>query len=514
MFLSFKLALLIAEWVLLLPLIAWLIWRRRRHPAEANSTRSPGMPSRALLNAAYLVTTIPAAWALDLGIYQADESAYLFQAHCLQAGNLSMTFAWPVLPSDVAFTQHVFYRGNLFGKYPFGWPAVLAIGSAVNCEWLVNPLLGVLLLYLMTKIAAEALPAGQSRYAALIYVVSPFFVLNTIGFMSHVLSGVLASAATWSYLRHRATGSLAWLVAMVACLGACATARPFTAACLAAVLVPAAVWSVRREWRTLGAFLICGLAVGAVSSWTLLETNHQLTGQYLGTPYFLFASAFTPQGGLVQGPGDLMRSLFIETPKRLADTAITSFPFLFLFAAYGVWRRPRQSALFAALFLGFVLAYVIQLDNSDSPIGERYYFEAFFAVAILAGMGWAQMAADLRWSRKFQGALMIALCAIALAGTAAFTFWEVELRWPARQVERIASRPPFKEGAVFLATGPGFAEHRYNFNRPSTQGVLYLRDPGPTERFQAASRLGFRNWAALLYDRSKRVAYWELPRAQ
>ncbi len=495
-----KTFLLVAEYLFALPFFVWLGWRERRANSGLNELAHFTARFQPLFSLAYLLITVPLAWMANLGIFYADEGAYLFQARCLRSGSLFMTLPGTPWDGDTTlFSNGVLYLGRLSGKYPFGWPAVLAAGTITNFEWLINPLLGLLLLYLVRIVAVQVLPSGQGVYASLFFLLSPLFTLNCIGFMAHVLSGVLVAGATLCYLRFSGTQSNKWALGMLLCLGACSTVRPFTAACAGLVLCVAMVWNLRRNPRGLVTLLAAGALIAAAAGLTQVYTNFQLTGNYFRTPYGYEGS------GMSFKASDILASIFLYTPERLASSCIMAFPYVFILAAYAVWRRPRESRLLTAIFGALVAGHLLAAGNdSGSFAGERYYFEGFFAICILGAAGWAQLSQDLRWRPEWQRGLLTAFCVLALAHTAVCWYWNLELRSPMERIRELAANPPFQKGAVFLAYIP----RRYNLNRPDKAGVLYLPDPGPPNRQAAASRLGFSNWAALQYSDKDKIAYW------
>src|SRR5690349_12443422 len=80
-----------------------------------------------------------------------DEIAYIFQAQTFARGQLT---APPAPAPSGFFTPFVVTLDNLHrvGKYPIGWPLLLALGELVNAGWLVNPILAsitIVLIYLL-----------------------------------------------------------------------------------------------------------------------------------------------------------------------------------------------------------------------------------------------------------------------------------------------------------------------------------------------------------------------------
>src|ERR1022692_4003722 len=222
-----KLVLLVVVNGLFLAIAAALAWKRRaRGPAPAPPV--PFGASLAWIIGIYVVLIFPLAWVLDLGIYQSDEGAYLFEAHIIQAGSLTMPAPPPMaVPAAEGFEHDIILDGKWFGKFPVGWPAVLAVAAAWRLEWIVNPLLGVLLLCLTYRIGTLVLSVEEARGAVFLLVLSAFFTANCLGFMPHPACSVLSAAAVLCYLHHEHSSNRLWLIGMLLCIGVGVQMRQF-----------------------------------------------------------------------------------------------------------------------------------------------------------------------------------------------------------------------------------------------------------------------------------------------
>lgn len=156
-----------------------------------------------------------------------------------------------------------------------------------------------------------------------------------------------------------------------------------------------------------------------------------------------------------------------------------------------------------------VAGHLVELYDSDSPIGGRYYFEGFFGIALLAAAGWRQLIRDCNWDGWFRNALAGALCIVAAANLLLFTHWEFTLRWPTRQLAKAVYDAPQPCTLVFLVATQDFIPHRYNLNHPRSE-ALYLLDLDPNQRGRIAMELGKHCWATLAYDPIGKDALWNL----
>src|SRR5262245_52249369 len=121
-----------------------------------------------------------------------DESAYRFQASIFASGHVATVAP----PMSVEYTHHIINAGRWFTKYPPGWPAVLAIASAIGLATAINTLLGAITLWIVFCIARRIYSDREARLAIFLMVFSPFFFGNCLGHWSHPLCGCLLAGST------------------------------------------------------------------------------------------------------------------------------------------------------------------------------------------------------------------------------------------------------------------------------------------------------------------------------
>jgi hypothetical protein len=184
-----------------------------------------------------------------------DSVTYLFQAETLARGALSAP-APPLATANATphFEQEFLLvrDGRWFGKYPPGYPAVLAAGVRVGAPWLVNPLLAALSVALLYQLALAlkprqsdaTWPLGAPRPAtrhsptallsALLLATSPFFLVMSGSLMAHAAELLWATLfmLAWSRALDGAWANHAtrrWAVVAGLALGALFLTRQFTA---------------------------------------------------------------------------------------------------------------------------------------------------------------------------------------------------------------------------------------------------------------------------------------------
>ncbi len=505
-----KLFLLAAQYLFMLPLFALAIrWDR---PGQAQMLERKLSPRTQALSAIvlYSILLLPLAFNLGLGRYQGDESAYLFEARCLAAGHLSAPQPAVDPHSVLGFAHHLFIHGRWLGKYPPGWPLVLSLMTLLKTEWLLNPLLGLLLLFLTYEIGLEMFGPVEGISATAMLGTSAFMLLNCLGFMSHVLCALLIALGALCFIRalRRSPESRSggfWTLAMVVSLVAAELVRPFTAMCAGSALI--AALHFRPEWPAIRRLMAWMGAFAVLTALVMGVENYLLTGTFLHSSYSAYNNGQLKEFSL--RPRDLFVALVQLTPVRLVDTASVSFPFVVPLACYGLWRSYRNRALWALAltFLSLVFGYLVQLDDSDSPIGERYYFEGYFALALIAGYGIVRLASDLSISSRLKQQLGIALATASLAGVLVGTSWEIRLREPSKRMVEAMRAVPFHEGVVFVKGTALFPAFNWNFNDPRSH-VLELIDPGAGRRASIAKALGASHWICLHYDPRAGTPVW------
>jgi hypothetical protein len=500
-----KILFLAAQYGILLPALVVAVLLGRRQTPEARKIAAPRFWTIAV---AYLLVLVPVAAFLHPGVIGADESVYLFEAKCLRSGSL-YTQAPPVSEPEMHFTHNLVVGHKWFGKYPFAWPALLSLASVAGLQWLVNPLLGLLLLWLSYGIGEFLFLPGQAAWGVLLMAASPFFTLNCLGYMSHVACGVAVAGAAWCYLRSVKARTALSIAAAGGCVAAAMLVRPFTGMCVGVALGAATLFEFRSNRRVLA--VGAGAALVLMGATVLIHgvVNQSLTGSFTRSPYAAYHHQAVIPTEVSLSPRVVAHTLAVFTPIRLSKTVSAAFPFVFLPAFFALWRwrRRRDVWVIALLFAVLVLGHVVQQEDSGSWIGERYYFEGFFAVSLLAGAGWSELAGG--YSARLRRTVLASAAVACAAVWFFFLHQQFELCWPYREIALAAQSPPVFSGVVFLITAPHFEAPLYNLNRPGGK-LLFLPDRGDGRERQIAAKLGQHRWALLTYDAASRRARWRL----
>ena len=509
-------AILCAEYLILLPAVMYAL----RSPGTGAAAELPRM-SRAGLIAGFLAVALTASWFENQGQLIPDEAGYQFQAKIFALGEFwaspppGAPVTGAVTPAPLYFEHLIMDQDRWLTVYPWGWPAVLAVAQLLHIPWAANPLLGAALLLLIAAIAGRLYGARTGMLALLMGVMSPYFLANCIGQMSHPATSVLLAGACLFYLQGIRTARVAPFAWMLALTAAAFQIRPFTAAIIGGTLGFAALWHFRRErlrvhLLALGG-LCCAACVGSFFAYTKLSTGSWRS------PYLYFQSASGAQVDL--RPLQLVHNLTHQTRWAVLETAFYSFPFLFLLAAYAIWREREyvwEARVLGALSLVLVLAYLVQAGVSVEFIGERYYFESFFAVLILAARGVTLLMNEHRFGQRAFTAVLGLLVAFEIGRfvLAAPVFW-TRIQ-PYRQVLAATERLGDKRYTVFLHDGEPFVAKHLNPNRADWHNgsQMFLIDPEPVERDTWACRMDRPEWVVIGYDQAHATATEEFGSAR
>ncbi len=205
-----------------------------------------------------------------------DEIIQVVQSRMLAAGRLWM----PAAAHQEFFSSlHLVEQGGrVYGQFPVGGPAMLALGSLAGAEWLVDPVFaagGVIAFGALVR-RIEPRP-GVALGALSLFALAPFAVFMSGSHMNHVTGLVWLVIGMWGLARATTEGTGRFRDGLLAGLGfgVAAAIRPVDAAAFA---VPAGIWLLasavrsRRPGALLGAGLGLALPVAGLC-WANLETT-------------------------------------------------------------------------------------------------------------------------------------------------------------------------------------------------------------------------------------------------
>ena len=320
-------------------LVAVAGWRYAEvlEPLRARLAAAPRPPAPlvgvALVLAALAVYAATASSVFSRKPLLIDELIQLYQARIFEQGRL-----W--LPStgapDLFGSMHlVDLGGKVYGQFPPGGPALLAVGDLLGAAWLVGPICGAIAVAAFVVFLGTSEPGRATRWAAAaLFAFAPFTVFQSASHMNHGFTLAALLVATAALAKVVTAGAPRPGLALVSGLGygIAATIRPVDAFAFA---LPAGVWYLARALRDRSRvrdLLAAGLGV-ALPLATLFWYNTRTTGAPLvfgydvlwGTAHSLgFHSApwgpvHTPARGL-----ELVNLYFLRLQTYLFESPVPS----------------------------------------------------------------------------------------------------------------------------------------------------------------------------------------------
>ncbi|NPA30532.1 MAG: hypothetical protein GXO37_00855, partial [Chloroflexi bacterium] len=179
-----------------------------------------------------------------------DEVAYWWQAQA--ATRNCLTVPSPPEPHLFLVPFVVDRQGRRFGKYPPGWPAVLALGMRLGRAAWVNPALAGLALWLLYRLGRRLADPVVAGLAVLLALTSPFFWLQAGSLLAHLWAWVLTlifNLALLDILWPRRDAPPSPLPALLAglSLGLLLLTRPWTGLGVALPWLPVGLYALARR---------------------------------------------------------------------------------------------------------------------------------------------------------------------------------------------------------------------------------------------------------------------------
>ena len=330
-----------------------------------------------------------------------DEIAYVWQARAIAGGHIMVPS--PPEPNSFLVPFVVDYNGQRFGKYPLGWPIILAIGEKTGLRPLINPILAGLGVWLIYQLGKRTLGETAGLIGAGLTLTSPFFLVNSGSLLSHPFGLVLSTGFALAWLDAFRTPAVKsrWLATFTAAgaLGALALTRPLTAVAIALPFGLHGIYLLIRgdsmqRLRLIILGLIVLLLAGLHFAW-----QFALTGDPLFNPYTLWWEydkvGFGPGFGHKEG-GHTLNQAWVNTRFSLFVARHDLFgwgSFSWIFLPFGLWaiRRNISGWLIASVFPSMVIVYMAYWIGS-SLFGPRYFYEGLYSLTLISAAGIAQLA--------------------------------------------------------------------------------------------------------------------------
>jgi hypothetical protein len=328
-----------------------------------------------------------------------DSVVYLLQAQWLLGGEIFQSASEIQDHLSVPYTYLT--DGRWVAHYPFGWPALLALGLAADSPWIVAPLLGALYTALLFLIGRELYGPSVGLAAVVLCVVSPVACLLFASMLSHAASSCLILLFLWLLLVARRTGSAWPALAAGLALGLAFGIRPLTAVAIAipcGVLLLIDLGTGRQIGR--GAVVLAATTLGGLAGTVpALVVNLVVTGNPVAFPYTLASGHMYAPQNLAIGIRNFDTILAFTVPNLYGwgwgfaqGWIFLALPLAFALVPFLLRRQNSYDLLLAASFVSVVICHLLMYGHGLHGYGPRYYFDAFFALYLLTARGFQELA--------------------------------------------------------------------------------------------------------------------------
>ena len=317
-----------------------------------------------------------------------DEHVYHFIGQTLAGGRLTA----PSPGQDLVFyreqfvvlTEHV-----RFGKYPVGFPALLALGQVMGMETAVVPVIIGLVALCVFWLARTLTTPGPALVALLLFTSSPQVLLTGATLVSQPAAALCLSVGAAALLESgRGRSRTRWASLAGAAFGYGLLIRPLPGVLFAAAAVAWLSWEVRSE--AAGTRLRLALAlVGplAIAVAALLLVNRLQVGSAFSSGYQAFHGTGEGVSGLRDfvGGGLALRSMSVFASLFRLDVWLFGWPVSLVLLAFAPREGPwRLFWLMVAAELSYRL---ISAKAGVGATGPVYMFEAVPLLCVLSAEG-------------------------------------------------------------------------------------------------------------------------------
>jgi hypothetical protein len=320
-----------------------------------------------------------------------DTIAQLFNARIFAHGKLYASA--PSFPEFFDRNHMIIDSGKWYSQYPPFHPALLAFGVLVGTPWLINPMLGALVVIVFYYLGKELFDEKTGRISAILGTLSPFLLFMSSEYMNHASALLLLSCFILFFFRMIRKHSFASALLAGIFLGLAVNIRPLTALAISTPLIIYSFYLFARKPRTylprLSLMTIASvILVGFLLYYNYLTNGNPLTFGYtarwgsdhgLGFGHSGWGPAHTPLRGLLSTWEDInaLNRFLFEWP----------IPSLFFVALLFASRQTNlKDYLLLSIITTPVIAYFFYWYHGIL-FGPRWEYETLGALVLLSARG-------------------------------------------------------------------------------------------------------------------------------
>lgn len=363
-------------------------------------------------------------WAILAGARLVDdENTYWFIAETLQMGRVTNP-----LPPDYAFYKNkflIFNSKGWYGKYPIGFPALLAVGLKLGIPYLVNPLFTCLSMFLTYQIGVRLFSKSVAGLGVLLLLLSPHFVYTGATLLSQPASTAFMLLGFYIMLRVYETSRWTWAFAGGVVWGFGVLIRPMPGLLFLAAAALHYLWVMHQRgwkgqvWKNLRPLFIAAIPI-ALCAIAFLAVNRAQSGSSLVSGYHTVHRSF----GVLRAKVGVMSSSLGGALLR-ENFWLLGWPLSFLFVFFA--RRGRYLSLFWGMIVADYAYRILVPKTVVSVTGPIYVTEAVPLLCLATAAGIVLLAQWFREQGWEWGRRWVISVAIASTVVAAFAFHPIHL---------------------------------------------------------------------------------------
>lgn len=317
-----------------------------------------------------------------------DEYAYQISADLFAQGKLSIPSPEP---REFFDSLSIINNGAYYGKYPPGWPLLLAIGSQLNLTWWVNPVLGLLTLILLFALARTLFSPIVANITMILTLFCPYFIFNSACLLSHPSGLLFLTLAVFSLLASE--DNLISFIGFGMTSGFAFLIRPYTTVLVLAplvfyVLAPALF---QRKFTYLRNFFFGAIPPFSFFLALFLLYDYAQTGHPTIQPFELY-NPYDHLGFYQNTWAEFIDRFNMKVVKRSWDWICWTggLPLLVLFLWYRGKRQETnyfKASLLALPAVFLLVGYFFYVGSGIYQYGPRYLYESYSLLLIPAALG-------------------------------------------------------------------------------------------------------------------------------
>ncbi len=334
------------------------------------------------------------AWFVFGGIPRIDDGmASLFQARLFARGVATLPLLEEANFSSVFGILGAKHGlGHWCGMYPPGWPLLLVPGVWLRVPWLVNPVLGALLVVAIGELGRHYYGDRTGRVAALLALPPPFMAVLSGLHLSNMATTLFLCLALWSLRKLWETTRWVWGGAAGLTWGIAFLCRPVDAVVVGAIFALGFLAPPERLLRCRNG-VAAGLAAALLAVGVLLGFQQITTGDWR-TPGHEIGMGQRGRFGFVP-----VTSTYVHTPatgvqhtflrlRALNDNLLGwAVPSLLMVMLPFLLRRARMREVFLLLPLTALLLTFACFWYYEAAFPARYISAAMPYLYLLAARG-------------------------------------------------------------------------------------------------------------------------------